>query len=88
MVGDVIVVDQEAIYARVIGLLVSQRDINFHDVLPTELAAFPPSMFKENGQMRDANNKSTLKQNLAVILPSYLGKTSARFIDGSAALWK
>ena len=39
-VGEHAVVDQEAIYARVIGLLVSQRDLNFQEVLATELTAY------------------------------------------------
>ena len=44
-VGENSVVDQEAIYARVIGLLVSQRDLDLQQVLATELAAYLPSMF-------------------------------------------
>ena len=39
-VGEHAVIDQEAIYARVIGLLVSQTDINFQEVLATELTAY------------------------------------------------
>ena len=57
------VVDQEAIYARVIGLLISQRDLDLHQVLSTELTAYPPSMFLADGQMRVATGKSTLKNN-------------------------
>ena len=60
-VGEHAVIDQEAIYARVIGLLVSQRDLNFQEVLATELTAYPPSMFHADGQMRIAARKSTLK---------------------------
>ena len=39
-VGEHAVIDQEAIYARVIGLLVGQTDLNFHEVLATELTAY------------------------------------------------
>ena len=38
-VGDVTIIDQEAIYARVIGLMVSQRDVDFGQVISCELAA-------------------------------------------------
>ena len=39
-VGEHAVIDQEVIYARVIGLLVSQRDLNFQEALATELTAY------------------------------------------------
>ena len=42
--GEHTVLDQEAIYDRVIGVLVSNRDLDLPDVLSTELAAYPPSM--------------------------------------------
>ena len=58
------VIDLEAIYACVIGLLVSQRALNFQEVLATELTAYPPSMFHADGQMRVAAGKSTLKKNI------------------------
>ena len=45
LVGKERVYDQELIYARVIGLLASSREINFNDVLAFELAAYPKSMF-------------------------------------------
>jgi len=53
-VGEHTVIDQEAIYACVIGLLVSQRYLSFQEVLATELTAYPPSIFHADGQMRDA----------------------------------
>ena len=66
-VGESAIVDQEAIYyARVIGLLVSQRDLNLQQVLATELTAYPPSMFQADGEMRVATGKSTLKNSLKV----------------------
>ena len=58
--------DQEAICARFICLLVSNRDFDLQKVLSSELAAYPPSMFHPNGSMRLVTGKSTLKKNLAV----------------------
>ena len=66
--GDHRVYDQELIYARAIGLLASSREIDFDDVLNYELAAYPPSMFSEEGKMRTAKSKSTLKKNLQVCI--------------------
>ena len=66
LVGQHKIMDQEAIYARVIGLLVSNRDFDLQKVLSIELAAYPPSMFHPNGSTRLATSKSTLKNNLAV----------------------
>jgi len=51
-VGDVTIIDQEAIYARMIGLMVSQRDVDFGQVISCELTAYPPSMFHSDGSMR------------------------------------
>ena len=42
--GEHTVQDQEAIYDRVIGVLVSSRDLDLPDVLSTELTAYLPSM--------------------------------------------
>ena len=61
LVGKEHVYDQELIYARVIGLLASSREINFNYVLTFELAAYPPSMFNADGKMNFATRKSTLK---------------------------
>jgi len=57
LLGNERVYDQELIYARVIGLLVSSRDIKFADVLAYELAAYPPSMFNLQGEMKIAKSK-------------------------------
>jgi len=65
-VGEHAVIDQEAIYACVIGLLASQRYLSFQEVLATELTAYPPSMFHADGHMRVAAVKSTLKKNVQV----------------------
>ncbi len=41
-IGENAIIDQEAIYARVIDLLVSQSDLDVQEVLATELTAYPP----------------------------------------------
>ena len=66
LLGEERVYDQELIYACVIGLLASSRDIKFDDVLAYELAAYPPSMFNSEGEMKTAKSKSTLKHKLQV----------------------
>ena len=57
-VGKERVYDQELIYARVIGLLASSRDINFDDVLACELAAYLPSMFNPDGEMEKSQSQN------------------------------
>ena len=87
-VGENSVVDQEAIYARVIGLLVSQRDLDLQQVLATELAVYPPSMFQADGQMRVVTGKSMLKNNLQVeVSQRLLTCPTAIVVDVSAVLW-
>ena len=66
--GDHRVYDQEMVYARAIGLLASSREIDFDHVFNYELAAYPPSMFSDEGKMGTAISKSTLKQNLQVCI--------------------
>ena len=66
-VGEHKVYNQELIYARVIGLLTSEKEIDFNFILSTELAAYPLSMFDEHGLMRSAQ-KSELKRNLQVLV--------------------
>ena len=63
LVGKERVYDQELIYARVIGLFASSREINFNDILAFELAAYPPLMFDADGQMNVATTKSRLNTN-------------------------
>ena len=48
---DSAVIDQEAIYARVIGLIVSQRELDLTDVVSCEQAAYPPSMLNPDRSM-------------------------------------
>ena len=59
-------IDKEAMYARGIGLLVNQRDIEVHHIFATEMEAFPPSRFHVDGQMRDDTGKRTLRINIQV----------------------
>ena len=87
-VGERAIVDQEAIYARVIGLLVSQHDLDLQQVLATELTAYPPSMFQADGEMQVATGKSTLKNSLKVeVSQRLITSPTAIVIDVSAVLW-
>ena len=88
-VGESAIVDREAIYyARVIGLLVSQRDLDLQQVFATELIAYPPSMFQADGEMHVATGKSTLKNNLKVeVSQRLITSPTAIVMDVSAVLW-
>ena len=88
LVGKERVYDQELIYARVIGLLASSREINFDDVLAYELAAYPPSMFNPDGEMKISKSKSTLKRKLQVAISERNCHIPDTVIyDVSALLW-
>ena len=50
-VRDNVVIDQEAIYARLIGVIVSQRELDLTDVVSCELAVYPTSMFNPDISM-------------------------------------
>ena len=81
-------VDPEAIYHRVIGLLVSQRDLDLQAVFATELTMFPPSMFDHDGSMRVSTSKSVLKKNLQVEVSLRNTITPTAVVDDvSAVLW-
>ena len=56
------------LYSHVISMLVSSRDTNFHDVFSCELAAYPPFMFRADGQMKNSKGKSILKKNMQVTI--------------------
>ena len=82
------VVDPEAIYQRVIGLLISQRDFDLQEVFATELTAYPPSMFDRDGYMRLATGKSILKRNLQIETSQRNALSpTALVVDVSAVLW-
>ena len=79
--------DPEAIYNRVIGLLVSQRDLDLQGMFATELTAYPTSMFDPDGTMRIATGKSTLKKILQVEMSRRNALTpTAIVVDVSALL--
>ena len=69
------VYDQELIYARVIGLPASSRDINIDDELACELAAYLLSMFNPDGEIKISKFKSTLQQKLQVTIRTQLPYT-------------
>ena len=88
LLGNERVYDQELIYARVIRLLVSSRDTKFDDVLAYELAAYPPSMFNSEGEIKIAKSKSTLKHILQVTVSERTCPIPDIVIrDLSALLW-
>ena len=79
-IGVSAVVDQEAIYSRVIGLLVSQRDLNM--CLPQSLP-----LGHHRGQMRVAT-KSTLKKMFQVEVSQRLTIIPTAIVMGvSSVLW-
>ena len=87
-VGKERVYDQELIYARVISLLASSRNINFDDVFACELAAYPPSMFNPDGEIKISKSKFTLKQKLQVTVSERNCPIQNTIIyDVSALLW-
>ena len=87
-VGDVTIIDQEAIYARVIGLMVSQQDVDFGQVVSCELAAYLPSMFHSDGSMRLATGKACLKKCVGVETSARVwGEPLVIVADVSAVLW-
>ena len=82
------IIDQEAIYARTIGLLVSDRSLDLRYVFSTELAAYPPSMFTENGTMQIATEKASLKHTLGEEVSARAWDSpTVLIVDVSAILW-
>ena len=64
------------------------RDMNLNYALKYELAPIPTSKFTNNGEMRLATSKSTLKSKLKVELTGrYAPKATSVIIDGSAISW-
>ena len=87
-VGKTKVHDTNLIYSRITGLQTSGREMNLNEVLMYELSPIPTSMFTNNGEMRLATNKSTLKNKLKVeITGRSAPKANIVIIDGSAVLW-
>ena len=65
-VGDAKVFDTETMYARAMSLQAGSRSLNINDIISHELAPYPASMFKSNGQMCDPKSKACLKNILRV----------------------
>ena len=79
VVNDKIVIDPEAVYARAIGLAVSNREINFLDIMKRELTPYPPAYFTDKGVMREMKSKATLKHIVGVeIKPRHWGVPTAK----------
>ena len=72
-------VDPEVIYARSLAIRSIDPSFNFEEHLKYELALFPPSMFKKEGDMRTPTNKSALKNELKVEMSSRNIKTNFSF---------
>lgn len=86
-VGDVAVFDTSLIFSRVLCLQ-KVRDINMKEVLGYELAAVPPSLFDEAGEMCITKSKSTLRTKLQVeVTERHLILPDAIVLDGCAVLW-
>ena len=71
-----------------IGLLVSQRDLDLQQVLATELTAYPPPMYQADGEMQVATGKSALKNSLKVeVSQRLITSPTAIVMDVSAVFW-
>lgn len=85
-IGETEVINTEAVYHRIIGLLATDH-VTLKDVIKYELSSVPPSLFKENGDMRTAESKYKMKEILQVETSARNMKdVSASFVDGSATL--
>ena len=62
-IGDTPVIGQEVVYARLIGLFISNRSLDFNAILASEMSAYPALMLDPTGQ-------STLKKSLQVGIPT------------------
>lgn len=86
-IGEHRVYDQSFIYARIYGLMASNRDIKMEDCLATEMAANPPGYFDEEGKMR-STPKAKLMAALAIRISERLAtKCDLLIFDVSALLW-
>ena len=81
-------VDHTLVYARMMDLLSSSRDIRTNDVLEYELTPVPTTLFNEAGEMR-AVTKSVLKKKLCVARSCRMFEAvpSTVIIDACAMLW-
>ena len=84
-VGSAKVYDTNLIYSLIIGVQASGRDMNLNKLLKYELAPIPASMSTNNGKIRLATSKSTLKNKLNVeVTGRYAPNATSVIIDGSA----
>ena len=88
-IGDTKVHNTEVIYARVMGLQNSEREVDTRVLLSHELSPIPTSMFDDKGQMRSAKMKSSLKNELKIESSGRFSENlvDAIFLDGCAVLW-
>ena len=72
-----------------LALQAGSRSLNINDIISHELAPYPGSMFKSNGQMRDAKSKACLKNILRVDVSNRHAErdVEAIFLDSCAVLW-
>ena len=83
-----VVPNPETVYQRVIGVMISDRNLDIREVFGTELNTHPTAMFKEDGTMRFPENKSTLKNIIQVEIPAnFLPTPTVLVIDASQYLW-
>ena len=78
----------EAIYAQAIGLILSDRQFEFEEIISYKLRWHPPAYFKEDGEMRFATMKSALRNAIGSITNKRLfGIPTTIIVDVSAFLW-
>ncbi len=88
-IGSTKIYDTNLIYARVLGLQASGREVNLQKVLSFELSPVPLSLFNDAGEMRTPRAKADLKNKTKVEV-SARGITEHNpyvVIDGCALLW-
>lgn len=79
--------DTELIYSRVMGIM-NSRDISIENIFGYELAPIPTSLFEDDGSIRVAKTKSTLKKKLQVEQSvRTVEQHDVTILDGCAILW-
>lgn len=86
-VADKMIYDTEIMYARAMVLQNSSREYDADNLLIYELSPYPLSMFENDGEIRIAKTKSTLKNSLKVEIFTRNTGAEATFLDGCAVLW-
>ena len=81
------IIDTELIYSRVMALK-GCRTFNLPALFECELAPIPTALFDDDGDMRSATSKSTMKTRLQVEVSSRtLTRATVKVLDGCALLW-